>query len=81
LADARVFTSDAVVREMVAKVESDVEALTVAIGFEKDSILFLYEMKSLVPESEYGAIDALMQEEKSHLRQISEFKKERLGAA
>jgi len=80
LADERVFTSDTVVKEMTEKVESDVEALTVAIGFEKDSILFLYEMKNLVPESEYGTIDALMKEEKSHLRKISEFKKERLGA-
>jgi len=80
LADERVFTSDAVVKEMAAKVESDVEALTVAIGFEKDSILFLHEMHNLVPKSEYGTIDALMKEEKSHLRQLSEIKKKRLGA-
>ncbi|MFH1006621.1 MAG: ferritin family protein [Candidatus Latescibacterota bacterium] len=81
LADERVFTTDAVVRKMAGKVENDLEALTVAIGFEKDSILFLYEMKNLVPDSEYETIDTLVQEEKSHLRQLSQFKKERLGAA
>ena len=80
LADERVFTSDTVVKGMIEKVESDVGALTIAIGFEKDSILFLYEMHNLVPEPEYGAIDALLKEEKSHLRQLSEMKKKWLGA-
>lgn len=80
LADERVFTSDTVVKEMAEKVESDVEGLTIAIGFEKDSILFLHEMHNLVPESEYGTIDVLMEEEKSHLRQLSELKQKRLGA-
>lgn len=80
LADERVFTSDVVVKEMAANVETDVEALTIALGFEKDAILFLYEMRNLVPESEYDTIDALIKEEKSHVQQISELKRERLGA-
>lgn len=80
LADERVFTSDTVVEEMAGKAQTDVEALTIAIGFEKDSILFLHEMHDLVPKSECGTMDTLVKEEKSHLRQLSEIKRKQLEA-
>jgi rubrerythrin len=43
------------------------DAIHVAIGFEKDSILFFTEMMGLVPEREKSIVDSCIQEEKGHL--------------
>ena len=75
LVDSAVFTDDLVTSEMATKVSSDIEAMELAIGAEKDSILFYYEMKDLMPQRAQPTVNKIVAEEKSHLRQLSELKK------
>jgi len=75
LVDNAIFTDDMITSEMATKVESDFEALELAMGGEKDSILFYYEMKDIMPQRAQPTVNKIIAEEKSHLRQLSELKK------
>lgn len=75
LVDSAVFSDDMVTSEMAAQAESDTAALELAIRAEKDSILFYYEMKEVIPQRAQATVNKIIAEEKSHLRQLSELKK------
>ena len=75
LVDSAVFSDDLVTSEMAAQAESDAAALELAIRAEKDSVLFYYEMKEVMPKRAQATVDNIIAEEKSHLRQLSELKK------
>jgi rubrerythrin len=75
LVDSAVFSDDLVTSEMAAQAESDTAALELAIRAEKDSILFYYEMKEVMPQRVQATVNKIIAEEKSHLRQLSELKK------
>ncbi|HHW43383.1 MAG TPA: ferritin family protein [Desulfotomaculum sp.] len=47
------------------------EALDMAIGFEKDSLIFFYELRQLVPEAERSTVDKLIREEQKHVRRLA----------
>jgi rubrerythrin len=46
-------------------------ALLAAMGFEKDTLLFFYDLREMVSEAERGAISGIVLEEKSHLRRLA----------
>ena len=75
LVDSAVFSDNMVTSEITTRVESDIEALELAIGAEKDSILFYYEMRDIMPRGVQPTVNKIITEEKSHLRQLSELKK------
>jgi len=75
LVDSAVFSEEMATSETVTRAESDVEAIELAIGAEKDSILFYYEMKEIMPQQAQPTVNKIIAEEKSHLRQLSELKK------
>jgi rubrerythrin len=75
LVDSAVFTDDMVTSELATKSESDLAAVELGIGAEKDSILFYYEMREIVPKPARSKIDKIIAEEKLHLRQLTELKK------
>ncbi len=75
LVDSAVFTDDKVAREMAEKVTSSAEAIQIALGAEKDSILYYSEMRNLVRERDREVVDRIIEEEKSHLKQLSDLKK------
>ena len=75
LVDSAVFTDDLLTSETATKSSNDIEAMELAIGAEKDSILFYYEMKDLMPPRAQPTVTKIIAEEKSHLRQLSELKK------
>ena len=52
----------------------DVQALDFALGFEKDTILFMYEMRDVVAESQRATVDRLIAEEKSHVQRLTDLK-------
>ena len=80
LIDGAVFTDDMITSEMATQADSDIKAIELAISGEKDSILFYYEMRDLVPKKVVPVVERVIAEEKSHLQQLSEVKK-RLSAA
>jgi rubrerythrin len=75
LVDSAVFADDKVALHMARSASSPAEAIQTAMGAEKDSILFYNEMCDLVPERERPIVDGIINEEKSHLRQLSSLKK------
>ncbi len=75
LVDSAVFTDDLVTSEMATQAESDTQALELAIGAEKDSLLFYYQMRDIMPQRAQPTVNKIIAEEKSHLRQLSELKK------
>jgi len=74
LVDSLIFPDDKVAREMVQNVASDIAAIQIALGAEKDSILFYTEMRDLVRSSDRDAVSKLIAEEKSHMRQLTALK-------
>jgi rubrerythrin len=76
LVDSAVFTDDDITSGTVTRVESDIEAVDAAIGLEKDSILFYCQMKDLAPLPVQKVLDTIIDEEKTHLRDLSQIKKQ-----
>jgi rubrerythrin len=75
LVDSLVFTDDKVMLKMARNVNSDAEAIQIGVGAEKDSILFYIEVRDLVRRSERKVVSKIIEEERSHLRQLTEIKK------
>jgi len=75
LIEDAVFMDDMITSEMATQADSDIKALELAISAEKDSILFYYEMKELMPKQVLAVIERIILEEKSHLQQLTEVKK------
>jgi rubrerythrin len=46
-------------------------ALRAALGFEKDTMLFFYDVREMVAESDREAISKVIREEKKHLRRLA----------
>lgn len=76
LVDNAVFTDDFITSELATKADSDIEALELAIEAEKDAILFYYGMREIASQRTQSTVDKILTEEKLHLRQLSELKKE-----
>lgn len=55
----------------LAEATSENEAIRLAMGFEKDTILFFMEMKELVPQSEQKIVQQCIEEEREHFRRLS----------
>ena len=67
-ADSHVFVRNKDIPELSSHCKTPIEALDLALAFEKDSVVFYTTMKKLVPESLGKAeIDALIDEEISHI--------------
>lgn len=74
LARDYVFTQKDKGKEIAKNVKGDKEAISLGIGFEKDSIIFYVGMKKVVPEYDHKIVDRLITQEQDHLRQMSEIK-------
>ena len=76
LIDDSAFTDDMITSEMATEADSDIKALELAISAEKDSILFYYELRDLLPRNITSTINRIIAEEKIHLQQLTEIKRE-----
>jgi rubrerythrin len=56
---------------LARKAQDREAALRAAMGFEKDTLLFFYDLREMVSEAERGAISDIILEEKSHLRRLA----------
>ncbi len=75
LIDSAVFTDDMITSEMATQADSDIKAVELGISAEKDSILFYYQMRDIMPQTALPMINRIIAEEKSHLHQLAEAKK------
>jgi rubrerythrin len=76
LVDSAVFTDDLATSEVATHTGNDLEALELAIGAEKDSILFYYQMGEIMPPTARPVVGKIIAEEKSHLKELSDLKKQ-----
>ncbi|MEI6614801.1 MAG: ferritin family protein [Chrysiogenales bacterium] len=60
----------------LAQVTNLEETLEMAMGFEKDSIIFFSELKGIYTKGNYAAVDKIIREEMGHLRKIFQMKRE-----
>ena len=70
LTSSRVFKSDVNTEELIAEAKDHMGALNMAIEFEKDSILFYYELMDQVIEDDKEGVEMVLKEEKAHLAQL-----------
>ena len=69
LADSNVFADSFDIRKIAGKIGTAKEAINLALNFEKDSIFFFVQMKSLTsPESGKDDIDRLIEQEQTHVK-------------
>lgn len=48
------------------------EALRAALAFEKDTLLFFYDVREMVAAPERDAVTAIIEQERSHVRQLAQ---------
>ncbi len=51
--------------------EDEREALKMALGFEKDALLFYYDLWHIMPEQQQKAVDQIITEEKTHATRLA----------
>jgi rubrerythrin len=74
LAGEYIFTQENKGKEIARGIKTDKEAVSLGIGFEKDSIIFYEGMKKVVPDYEQRIVDELILQEQAHLRKLSDLK-------
>lgn len=57
------------------------EALRMALGFEKDTLLFFYDLKEMMPEADRGLVGEIIREEKAHARRLARLLGKQMGRA
>ena len=72
LVDSAVFSNVTEAQQKAGKMSNEIEALDTGIQAEKDSILFYMELQNLVRERDRKVVLKILDEEKNHLRQLSE---------
>ena len=70
LAEDIVFSTADTAVERARSAASDGEAIDIGIRAEKDSILFYDALRGFVQPSDRGTVEAIIEEERSHLRQL-----------
>lgn len=75
LVDSAVFSNVTEAQQKASKMSNEIEALDTGIQAEKDSILCYMELQNLVRERDREVVLDIVDEEKKHLRQLSELKK------
>lgn len=75
LSAEHVFTDSKNGTQLGASITSDAQAIDLATGFEKDSVIFYVGMKKVVPVSGHRVIDRIIDQEKEHIRRLAELKK------
>lgn len=75
LVEERVLPDPDEAREVVDK-EGVAAALTMAIQFEKDSVLFFQELLPAVDEQDRQAVSAIVEQEKQHAEKLAKVKRE-----
>jgi len=73
--DTRFFVGEDKAISLARTVQDPIRAIDIAIGFEKDTLLFFYELLNVTPENSRAAAREIVEEEKRHVQLLSERKK------
>jgi rubrerythrin len=70
LIESHALFSDPEAESRMAVMADEREAIRMAMGFEKDTLLFFVEMEAFVPDREKGAVRECIKEEQLHLARL-----------
>ncbi len=73
--ESRAFPSPEQAAQEAKKAASDADALAIAMRLEKDTLIFLNEIKGLLPRSHGEYVTAVIKEEREHLVEITRLQK------
>jgi rubrerythrin len=73
-----VFGINKSVKEKVGTIKTMEDALNVALGFERDSVVFYSTLKKYVDKKHAAAVGDIVQEESRHVLMLSKFKSEEI---
>jgi rubrerythrin len=62
-------------KDFVQKAMNTSDVITLAIGFEKDAILYFREFLPYLTESDRKIVEELIEQEKGHIRKLAEMKR------
>jgi len=71
LVGGKTFPNEDEAVKLAQQAGGDIAAVDTAILFEKNTLLFLNEMRKLVPERDRATVDELIDEERQHLVDLS----------
>ena len=74
LTSSRLFRADVNTDELIKGIDNDIQALDLAIGSEKESILFYYELREQTGGEDRETVDTIIKEEKMHLAKLVKLK-------
>jgi rubrerythrin len=73
--DSRFFVGEDKALSLAGTVKDPLKAVDIAIAFEKDTLLFFYELLNVTPAKGREAAKAIVEEEKRHVLVLSERRK------
>lgn len=74
LLDGRAFPEPEKAADKARAAASDGEAIRIAMGLEKDTLLFLQEMKGLIKPEYTNYVQEIIEEERAHLAELTALK-------
>jgi len=74
LLETRAFPEPKDAEEDARSCDSDEEGINTAIRLEKDTLLFLQEMRRFIPDTHTDYVNEVVQEERDHLSELTELK-------
>lgn len=74
LANSKVFTDPEAGAALGRSIKDDSEAIDIAIGLERDSIIYYNEMLNVVKEEDKGLVENIIAQEKEHERLLKEMR-------
>ena len=69
--DSALFSGPDKALAAVEGLKDDKEALRMALGFEKDTLLFYYDLREMLREAERKVVNEIIREEKSHVMRLA----------
>jgi rubrerythrin len=69
--DNALFTGEDKALALAKKATDRETALRAALGFEKDTMLFFYDLREMVAEADKAAISRVISEERKHVRRLA----------
>jgi rubrerythrin len=70
LLEERLLPAGELVERVLPGLKSDAEVLDFALGFEKDTIIFFYELRHMLDAAQRGIMDEIMAQEKAHVERL-----------
>lgn len=74
LVDSKFFASPEKAINMAKEAKSELEAINSAINFEKDTLLFFYQISEMIKSQEQELVKKIIEQEKEHIQRLSTIK-------